>query len=74
MEHYKVIAVHGEGRTLFHVVNAAAPEAEQPTIIRTWQDRQAAEMEADELNRLAELHCCDTELFGSGCSICSAEI
>ena len=36
-----VVTCHGERHTLWHVVNSAAPEAEQPAVLRTFSSRSA---------------------------------
>lgn len=40
---FVVMAVHGESRSLFHVVDTKAPEPQQPAIIRSLANREAAE-------------------------------
>ncbi len=52
---YEIVAVHGERRSLFHVVDAYAPEAEQPAILRTYHDRPHAELYRKFVTRRAEL-------------------
>lgn len=44
---YRVSTFHGETRTLFHVVDAHAPESEQPCVLMTFHDKDAAQRRAD---------------------------
>ena len=41
-----VVTVHGEAATIFHVVNPAAPEPDQPAIVATYRERWRAENHA----------------------------
>lgn len=50
MRRYKVISVHGETETLWHVVDTAAPEGEQPAILTTWHSPTLAHLDAQALN------------------------
>jgi hypothetical protein len=38
-----IVVWHGEHRTLFYVVDASAPEGEQPCVLRTYTNRPDAE-------------------------------
>lgn len=50
---YTVSPVHGESRSLFHVVNADAPEELQPFILMPFHGRDEAELAAFALNAQA---------------------
>ena len=39
MDRYKVVTVHGEGETLYHVVDTQADAAEQPAIVQSYSTR-----------------------------------
>lgn len=43
---YGVTAVHGESGSLFHVVDIAAPEGEQPAIVASYKEKWRAENHA----------------------------
>ncbi len=43
---YGVTAVHGESRSIFHVVDCDAPEGEQPAIVASYSKRWQAENHA----------------------------
>jgi hypothetical protein len=47
---YHVVPWHGEGRSLFYVVDGHAPEDEQPAILGTFTRREWAESTAVDLN------------------------
>ena len=49
---FKVITVHGETATVFHVVDSEAPEGEQPAIVHSYSSAKLASM----ANRCA--NCC----------------
>jgi hypothetical protein len=51
MTRFRVVVVHGESRSLFHVADAGAPDAEQPRILRTYHSRQPADDAVAVLNR-----------------------
>ena len=38
-DRFQVVTFHGEGATVYYAVDAAAPEAEQPAIVRSWSTR-----------------------------------
>jgi hypothetical protein len=40
MDQFGVITVHGEGETIYHVVDRAAPEGEQPAIVASYSTLQ----------------------------------
>jgi hypothetical protein len=46
-----VITWHGEGGTLRHVVDSAAPEADQPAVLRTFSSRNGTRDDARRLVR-----------------------
>lgn len=43
---YGVVPVHGEGASLYHVVDVAAPDADQPAILATYRERWQAQNRA----------------------------
>ena len=43
---YGVTAVHGESGSVWHVVDCAAPESEQPAIVASYREKWRAEMHA----------------------------
>ena len=43
---YRVVTVHGESRSLFHVVDVNAPETDQPAIVASYYERWRAENHA----------------------------
>ena len=50
---YTVSIVHGEHATLYHVVDAGAPEGEQPDIVLSLHNKPHAQAMAEELNKQA---------------------
>lgn len=54
MSRYTVITVHGEGRSLFHVVDSLASTDDQPAILYTDTDPQIASGRASMLNLAAQ--------------------
>jgi hypothetical protein len=40
---FRIVVVHGESRSLFHIVDAEASPDEQPCIVATYHSRQEAE-------------------------------
>lgn len=34
---FRIEAVHGEGGTVYHVIDTAAPEPEQPAVVASWR-------------------------------------
>ena len=42
-QRFRIVSFHGEGRSLFYVVNASASEDEQPAIVETFFTREEAE-------------------------------
>lgn len=36
---FSVAICHGEGETIYHAVDGAAPEGEQPAVVRSWSTR-----------------------------------
>ena len=42
-ESLRIVVVHGESKTLWHIVDAAAPTEEQPAILATRDSRVDAE-------------------------------
>ena len=38
-DRFQVVTSHGEGATVYYAVDSAAPEAEQPAIVRSWSTR-----------------------------------
>ena len=47
---FRVVTWHGEGRSVWYVVDTAAPASEQPAVIVSYTDRSAAELHAARLN------------------------
>ena len=43
---YGVVPVHGEGASVYHVVDVSAPEAEQPAILAIYRERWQAQNRA----------------------------
>lgn len=39
----KIVTIHGEGKSVFYVVNEKSPEDEQPDVIACFFARQSAE-------------------------------
>lgn len=46
----QIVTQHGESRSFFYVVNADAPDSEQPAVLATFDTRAAAEQEIENLN------------------------
>ncbi|MCI0540850.1 MAG: hypothetical protein L0Z50_37090 [Verrucomicrobiales bacterium] len=42
-QHLRIVTFHGEGRSLFYVVNTSASEDDQPAIVETFLTREEAE-------------------------------
>jgi hypothetical protein len=51
MARFKVTTVHGESGSLFHVVDTAAPQDDQPAIVSTFTIKQEAEYVRDDTNK-----------------------
>ena len=47
---YRIVTVHGEARSLFHVLDTIAPEGEQPAIVASFESREYAECLRDWAN------------------------
>ena len=47
----RTVTVHGERATLWHVVDANAPESEQPAVLRTFSSANATRVEAEQFLR-----------------------
>ena len=47
---YKVTAWHGEGRSVFCVVDSFAPESEQPAVVGEWKSKEMADSQARTCN------------------------
>lgn len=52
---YRITAWHGEGRSVFYVVDAYAPFQERPALVASYIIRENAEHEAARLNALDAL-------------------
>ena len=49
-DRYKVVPVFGESANIFNIVDAMAPEADQPAVLITYRHADVAHNEADKLN------------------------
>lgn len=49
-QRYRITTAHGEGRSLFYVVDAQAPEGDSPAVLATCSDRESADFLLDLLD------------------------
>ena len=55
MRGFIVVTGYGESRSLFHVVDADAPEGEQPAVQASYLTREAANISAAYLNAIRSI-------------------
>lgn len=61
---FKVIANHGESKSVFSVVDTQAPDDEQPCVVTSFTDREKANKSTTEHNEFNRVRSIDMGVWG----------